>query len=132
MKAAAATPISGLETLFRALADQTRLRILALLASGEVCVCDLHGSLGVPQPTASRHLAYLRKAGLVSARKAGLWVHYSLATPSDPAIAGVLRAAVGALGSTRGVGTDRKRLSGLTAIPLKVLEEAATCCLVKR
>lgn len=62
-----------------ALADPTRLRILALLQQGEVCVCDIHGSLDVPQPTASRHLAYLRRHGLVVGRKDGLWVHYRLA-----------------------------------------------------
>jgi ArsR family transcriptional regulator len=118
-----------METLFRALADQTRLRILALLASGEVCVCNIHGALGVPQPTASRHLAYLRKSGLVATRRDGLWVHYRLAMPDDPAMASVLRAAVEAVTNTRGLGADRKRLSGLTSIPVRVLEESATCCL---
>ena len=62
-----------------ALADPLRLRILALLQQGEACVCDIHGSLGVPQPTASRHLAYLRRHGLVVGRKEGLWVHYRVA-----------------------------------------------------
>ena len=131
MKSAPATPIAGLETLFRALADQTRLRILALLASGEVCVCQIHGALGVPQPTASRHLAYLRKTGLVATRRDGLWIHYRLAMPADAAMASVLRTAIDAAGKTRGLGTDRKRLSGLTSIPLRVLEEAANCCLAK-
>jgi ArsR family transcriptional regulator len=117
-----------LESLLRALADQTRLRILALLASGEVCVCKIHGALGVPQPTASRHLAYLRKTGLVATRRDGLWVHYRLAMPADPATASVLRAAIDAVGKTRGLTADRKRLSGLTAIPLRVLEQTADCC----
>lgn len=129
MKPAPATPITGLETLFRALADQTRLRILALLASGEVCVCNIHGALDIPQPTASRHLAYLRKTGLVDTRKDGLWVHYRLAAPADPALAAVLKASIDALGAARGVATDRRRLSGLTAIPLRVLEKSASCCL---
>jgi ArsR family transcriptional regulator len=131
MKTAAATPIAGMETLFRALADQTRLRILALLASGEVCVCKIHGALDVPQPTASRHLAYLRKTGLVATRRDGLWVHYRLAMPADPAMASVLRAAVEAVGNTRSLGSDRRRLSGLTSIPLRVLEETANCCMSK-
>jgi ArsR family transcriptional regulator, arsenate/arsenite/antimonite-responsive transcriptional repressor len=125
------TQVASLETLFRALSDATRLRILALLASSEVCVCDIHGALGVPQPTASRHLAYLRKSGLVATRRDGLWVHYRLAPPADPAVAAVLKSALDALGSVRGVTTDRRRLSGLTAIPLRVLEESASCCLVK-
>ena len=67
------TRLTALETLFKALADDTRLRILALLQAGEICVCDIHGTLGLPQPTVSRHLAYLRKAGLVQGRKDGLW-----------------------------------------------------------
>ena len=61
----------SLENTFKALADQTRLRILGLLQAGEICVCDIHGSLGLPQPTVSRHLAYLRKSGLVATRKEG-------------------------------------------------------------
>ncbi len=65
--------------LFRAVADPTRLRILALLIGDELCVCDLVAVLGVPQPTASRHLAYLRKAGLVAARRDGQWIYYRLA-----------------------------------------------------
>src|SRR5688500_5269820 len=73
-----------------ALADATRLRILALLARGEVCVCDLHESLGISQPKASRHLGHLRRAGLVQARRAGLWVHYRLAAGDDPLVTGLL------------------------------------------
>jgi ArsR family transcriptional regulator len=122
-------PVTTLEQLFRALADDTRLRILGLLAAGEICVCHIHGALGIPQPTASRHLAYLRRTGLVATRKEGLWVHYRIAVPSDPAMASVLAATIEALRSTRGISTDRRRLSGLTAVPLRVLERAAaTCC----
>ncbi len=64
--------------IFRALSDCTRLRILNLLQGGERCVCHLVDVLDVPQPTASRHLSYLRRAGLVVARKDGLWMHYRL------------------------------------------------------
>lgn len=64
--------------LFKALADETRLRILNLLKEGELCVCDIMAILAVPQSRASRHLAYLRNAGLVSDRREGLWMHYSL------------------------------------------------------
>jgi ArsR family transcriptional regulator len=67
------------DRVFRAFSDRTRLRILHLLRGGELCVCHLVDVLGVPQPKASRHLAYLRKAGLVAARKQGLWAYYSLA-----------------------------------------------------
>jgi ArsR family transcriptional regulator, arsenate/arsenite/antimonite-responsive transcriptional repressor len=69
------------DTMFRAFSDRTRLRILHMLRGGELCVCDIVGVLGVPQPKASRHLAYLRKAGLVTARKEGLWSYYTL-TPA--------------------------------------------------
>src|SRR5476649_536318 len=72
---------SRVDLMFRAVSDPTRLRILNLLQGGELCVCHLVDVLGVPQPTASRHLAYLRRAGLVLARKAGLWSYYRL-TPA--------------------------------------------------
>ena len=65
--------------MFRAFSDRTRLRLLNLLRSGETCVCDLVDVLGVSQPKVSRHLAYLRRAGLVVARREGVWMHYRLA-----------------------------------------------------
>ncbi|MBX9578961.1 MAG: metalloregulator ArsR/SmtB family transcription factor [Gemmataceae bacterium] len=68
--------------MFRAFSDPTRLRILHLLHGGEMCVGDLVKVLEVPQPTASRHLAYLRRAGLARCRKEGLWSYYSLAPAS--------------------------------------------------
>ena len=103
-----------LETLFKALADRTRLRILGLLLGGEVCVCDIHESLKIPQPRASRHLAYLRRAGLVEARKKGLWVHYRLAPAAD-AVRGAVVDAVGhALGHVPAVAFDRQRLDKRT------------------
>jgi ArsR family transcriptional regulator len=67
------------DLMFRAFSDRTRLRILHLLLSGEICVCDLVRVLGVPQPKVSRHLSYLRKTGLVLGRKDGLWMYYALA-----------------------------------------------------
>lgn len=65
--------------LFKALSDNTRLRILGLLLEGELCVCDLVAILGLPQSTVSRHLAYLRNSGLVSDNRQGVWMHYRLA-----------------------------------------------------
>src|SRR3954471_19252687 len=79
-------PLTELEGLFKALADETRLRILGLLLTGEVCVCHIHESLGVSQPKASRHLAYLRRSGLVETRREGLWVYYRLAASNDALI----------------------------------------------
>jgi ArsR family transcriptional regulator len=78
-------PVDALDQsveLFKAFADPVRLRLLNLLADGEVCVCHLHETLDLPQSTVSRHLAYLRKRGLVIGRKEGLWVHYRLAKPA--------------------------------------------------
>ena len=98
-----AARLGKMEQLFKALADQTRLRILALLAGGEVCVCDIHETLGIPQPRASRHLAYLRHAGLVVDRKDGLWVHYRLANPEDPVLKTLLSSVVHCLGHVPGV-----------------------------
>jgi ArsR family transcriptional regulator len=72
------------DLMFRAFSDRTRLRILHLLKHREHCVGDLVSILRVPQPTASRHLAYLRRAGLVVVRKAGQWSYYSLATADGP------------------------------------------------
>ena len=67
--------------MFRAFSDRTRLRILNILQTGETCVCDLVKVLGGPQPKISRHLGYLRRSGLVQARREGLWMHYRLAPP---------------------------------------------------
>ena len=71
------------DRLFRAFSDRTRLRILHLLKGDELCVCDLVSILRVPQPTASRHLSYLRRAGLVRVRKERSWNYYSLAEPRN-------------------------------------------------
>lgn len=98
-----------------AFADPVRLRLLNLLSGDhdEVCVCHLHGALELPQPTVSRHLAALRKEGLVVGRKDGLWVHYRLGRPRTP----LHRILLGCLGSCLGdpevFAQDRIRLQGL-------------------
>jgi ArsR family transcriptional regulator len=102
--------LDALTQVYAALADPTRLRILALLRDGEVCVCDIHASLDVPQPTASRHLAYLRKAGLVDARRAGTWMHYRLTPIDNPVVAAVVAAALHALSHTAASVIDERRL----------------------
>jgi len=101
--------IDQLEAVFKALADKTRLRILALLGDNEVCVCHIHDSLGLPQPTVSRHLAYLRRSGLVDARRDGVWMHYRIAERIDPVAQQVVRAAVDALRAVPTTGRDRKQ-----------------------
>lgn len=73
--------VDDLDALFRGLADPTRIRILNLLACGELCVCDIVELLEVPQPTVSRHLAYLRRSGLVDATRDWKFAHYRLAEP---------------------------------------------------
>ncbi len=74
----------SIDLMFRASSDRTRLRILSVLQGGELCVGDIVEILLAPQPRVSRHLAYLRKAGLVVVRKSGLWSHYSLAPAKTP------------------------------------------------
>ncbi len=99
-----------LAAVFRALADETRLRILALLRDGEVCVCHIQGGLQLPQPTISRHLAYLRKSGLVAARRDGIWMHYRLADDSSPVVRSVIEAALHALTHASSTAPDVARM----------------------
>jgi len=101
--------VDELERLFKALADKTRLRILALLGNNEVCVCHIHDSLGLPQPTVSRHLAYLRNSGLVVARRDGVWMHYQIATSLSPLIQGFIGAAIDALQELPVATQDRRQ-----------------------
>src|SRR5262245_8486550 len=101
--------IDQLEGVFKALADKTRLRILALLGNNEVCVCHLHDALDLPQPTVSRHLAYLRRSGLVAARRDGVWMHYQVARSLAPAVQEVVNAAVEALQELPATARDRKQ-----------------------
>ncbi len=86
--------LANMETLYLALADKTRLRLLNLMRANEVCVCFFTEVLGESQPKVSRHLAYLRNAGLVDARRDGKWMHYSIVWPEDAAAAKVLNAAL--------------------------------------
>jgi ArsR family transcriptional regulator len=99
-----------LAEVYRALADETRLRILALLRDGEVCVCHLQGSLRLPQPTISRHLAYLRKSRLVEARRDGVWMHYKLAKPDSSVVQQVIDSALHALTHADSTMKDAARL----------------------
>lgn len=102
--------LDALTAVYAALADPTRLRILSLLGDEEVCVCHLHASLDVPQPTASRHLAYLRRAGLVQARRDGSWMHYRLSPINNPVVAAVVKAALHALTHSEVSARDERRL----------------------
>ena len=101
--------LDQVENVFKALADKTRLRILALLGGNEVCVCHIHDSLGLPQPTVSRHLAYLRRVGLVAVRRDGVWMHYRVSRSLDPVVQTVVDAAVDALTQVPTTNQDRKQ-----------------------
>ena len=96
----------NLVTLFSALADRTRLRILNLMRRREVCVCFFVAILDETQPKISRHLAYLRRAGIVAARREGKWIHYSLSRPADGNAAAVLDAALTAVEHERQMQRD--------------------------
>jgi len=105
------------ELLFRALADRTRLRLLNLLVAGEVCVCFFVEVLGTSQPKVSRHLAYLRRAGVVAARREGKWMHYRIAEPEDPHAARVLAEVLKWLGEEREMQKDRARMESICCAP---------------
>src|ERR1700726_5222595 len=85
------TKLFAIDLLFRALADPTRLRLLNLIAEREICVCYFVEILGISQPKISRHLAYLRRAGIVAARRQGRWMHYRLFAPRDPVASAILK-----------------------------------------
>ena len=99
------------DRMFKAFADETRLRILHLLSvRKELCVCDIVSILGVGQSKVSRHLAYLRNAGLVIDRKEGLWIHYSLAKPEGRFHKNLVGCLGGCFGEVSVFQKDRKRL----------------------
>ena len=125
-----AKQLQEMETLFKALADATRLRILGLLLSGEVCVCDIHESLKIPQPKASRHLAYLRRSGIVDTRREGLWIHYRLGNLADPVMAAIVDAVRHALTHVGSVRRDGERLRKRTGCCVPSPGDVATvsCC----
>jgi len=117
------------ETLLKALADVTRLRILGLLLTGEVCVCHIHEALKIPQPKTSRHLAYLRRAGLVATRRDGLWIHYRLADVRDPVLRTIRDAVTHALGHVESIHRDVERLRKKTGCCLPASGELnVSCC----
>ena len=122
--------VDQLETLFKALADATRLRILGLLLTGEVCVCHIHESLRVPQSKVSRHLAYLRRAGLVQTRREGLWIYYRLAESGEPTFRAIVDTVHHVLGHVAEVRQDLARLQRETGCCLPVVHQipGLSCC----
>jgi ArsR family transcriptional regulator len=108
---------SEMEILFRVLADHTRLRLLNLMGDDEVCVCFLVEALKLTQPKISRHLAYLRRAGIVASRRDGKWMHYRLTQPNDSYAAGMLSAVRDWLANDPAMQSDRGRLLRLCCSP---------------
>ncbi len=102
--------VRPLARVLRALGDETRLRIIAWLSHGELCVCHLEKALELSQPNVSRQLGVLRAAGVVESRRDGMWVYYLLAPQENPAAAAMLGALVKSFGEDRAIRTEHPRL----------------------
>jgi len=110
-------PQFDLERFFQALGDRTRLRLLNLMGDQEICVCYFVEVLGGPQPKISRHLAYLRRAGIVAARRDGKWMHYRIVMPPHSGAAQILRETLSMLNEERVMQADRARLAKACCSP---------------
>lgn len=108
-----------IELFFQALADHTRLRLLNLIGDQEVCVCYFVEILDQPQPKISRHLAYLRRAGIVTARREGKWMHYRMTVPPEAGAARVLRETLLWLARDKRMQADRARMKQACCAPQK-------------
>jgi len=126
-----------LALLYAALADRTRLRLLNLMNGKEVCVCYFVEILGQSQPKISRHLAYLRRAGIVAARREGKWIHYKIVSPKHDGAARILSETLAVIGQEKSMQADLARLgkaccapqrvSALEGAPLPIPLEAGGC-----
>jgi ArsR family transcriptional regulator, arsenate/arsenite/antimonite-responsive transcriptional repressor len=105
------------ELFFSALADKTRLRLLNLMQHGEVCVCFFAGTLSTNNPKISRHLSYLKRAGLVEGRRDGKWMHYRISKPSDPNAAKIFDATMKLLAEDREMAEDKKQFAAFCCAP---------------
>ena len=107
----------NMDRFFRAFADHTRLRLLNLMREDEVCVCFFTEILGTHQPKISRHLAYLRRAGIVSARREGQWMHYKICEPENADAARVLQDVMKWLANDKQMQRERQRLEKVCCAP---------------
>ena len=114
-------PSGDLPILFAALADNTRLRLLNLMAGREVCVCYFVEILRQSQPKISRHLAYLRKAGIVLARREGKWMHYRICAPADEGAASILAATLVSFRNNRQMQADLARFDRACCSPQRLV-----------
>jgi ArsR family transcriptional regulator len=108
--------------LFKALADHTRLRLINLIGDDEVCVCFFVEVLKINQPKISRHLAYLRRAGVVQARRDGKWIHYRLVEPPDPHAANIFHEVRAGLANDLTMKSDRSRLETICCAPKRPVQ----------
>lgn len=108
---------TSIALLFKALADQTRLRLINLIGDDEICVCFFVEVLKTNQPKISRHLAYLKRAGVVAARREGKWMHYRLVEPDDPHAARIFREVRSWLENNAAMVNDRTRLERICCAP---------------
>jgi ArsR family transcriptional regulator len=106
-----------LELFFAALADRTRLRLLNLMRGGEVCVCFFAETLGTNNPKISRHLAYLKRANLVTARRDGKWMHYRINRPTDQSAANILDELLASLAKDKEMQGDLRNLVNVCCAP---------------
>lgn len=118
--------LAPLVDLLKVLAHPVRLRILAMLREGELCVCQIVAVLGVPTSTASEHLTELRRSGLLTERKAGRWVHYGLAPRAE--LAGLVEALWPHVEPLEPVARDREAAQAIRAVPLEVTCGAGRIC----
>lgn len=116
---AAKQPTFNIERFFQALGDMTRLRLLNLMGDQEICVCYFTEILDQPQPKISRHLAYLRSAGIVTVRREGRWMHYRITMPPHIGAAHVLQQTLAWMREDRAMQADRARLSKACCSPAK-------------
>src|SRR5438874_11615951 len=107
----------NIENLFKALADRTRLRLISLIGESEVCVCFLVEILKTSQPKISRHLAYLRRAQIVTARREGKWMHYRLVDPPEEHAARIFREVRASLAEHPDLRHDREKLTQICCAP---------------
>ncbi len=115
----------NMELFFQALGDRTRLRLLNLMDDQEICVCYFVEILDQAQPKISRHLAYLRRAGIVEARRDGKWMHYRIVMPANIGAAQVLRQTLAWMKEEKSMQNDRSRLTRACCSPAKFVSLAA-------
>jgi ArsR family transcriptional regulator len=111
----------NMELFFQALGDKTRLRLLNLMAEQEICVCYFVEILEQGQPKISRHLAYLRRAGIVEPRREGKWMHYRIVMPPHIGAEQVLRQTLAWLKEEKSMQADRSRLTKACCTPAKFI-----------